>query len=250
MKEKKHMTYHFWDNFNAFLPYELQMKFDVRLCNVIAKLEQFLDNVMIYPIHKEQVSFFLAGSCIKADTFRDIDMIFPNKQDKDDVNNTLNQNYFEYENNSFTYTFEEDIFQLVFREKFENATLNYLVDGFDFDSTKIAFECILHTKTKRIEIVNCEIRPEFIEYIQTKVNRLSRISVNPFVSLQRAIHFLKRGDDVPYGVFLAICMKISQMEVNQDDNKEKFFERLQGNEEKLKDIKAAISQFVEEKKNN
>jgi hypothetical protein len=248
MKEKRHMTYHFWDNFNTFLPYDLQIKFDIRLCNVIAKLEHFLDNVMIYPIHKEHVTFFLAGSCIKADTFRDIDMIFPNKQDKDDVNNTLNQNYFEYENNSFTYTFEEDIFQLVFREKFENATLHYLVDGFDFDSTKIAFECILHTKTKRIEIIDCEIRPEFIEYIQTKVNRLSRISVNPFVSLQRAIHFLKRGDDVPYGVFLAICMKISQMDVNQEDNKEKFFDRLQGNEEKLKDIKAAISQFVEEKK--
>lgn len=244
------MTYQFWNKFNDILPYDLELKFDIRLCNVISKLEQFLENVMIYPIVKEQVPFFLAGSCIKADTFRDIDMIFPNKQDKDDVNNTLNQNYFEYENNSFTYTFEEDIFQLVFREKFENATLTYLVDNFDFDSTKIAFECILHTKTKRIEIVNCEIRKEFIEYIQTKVNRLSRISVNPFVSLQRAIHFLRRGDDVPYGVFLAICMKISQLEVNQDDNKEKFFDRLQGNEEKLKDIKAAISQFVEEKKNS
>jgi hypothetical protein len=42
--------------------------------------------------------------------------------------------------------------------------------------------------------------------------------------------------------------KIAQLEVNQDDKKEKFFDRLQGNEEKLKDIKQAISQFVEEKK--
>ncbi|MDD2641251.1 MAG: hypothetical protein PHS65_09720, partial [Arcobacteraceae bacterium] len=166
----------------------------------------------------------------------------------DDVNNTLNQSYFEYENNSYTYRFEEDIFQLVFREKFENASLSYLVDGFDFDSTKIAFECILHTKTKQIEVLDCDIREEFIHYIQTKVNRLSRISVNPFVSLQRAIHFLKRGDDVPYGVFLAICTKIAQLEVNQDDKKEKFFDRLQGNEEKLKEIKHAISQFVEEKR--
>lgn len=189
----------------------------------------------------------MAGSCIKEDTFRDIDLIFPNKNDKDDVNNALNQTYFEYENNSYTYRFEEDIFQLVFREKFENASLEYLVDGFDFDSTKIAFECILHTKTKQIEVLNGDIREEFIHYIQTKVNRLSRISINPFVSLQRAIHFLKRGDDVPYGVFLAICTKIAQLEVNKDDNKEKFFDRLQGNEEKLKDIKHAISQFVEEK---
>jgi hypothetical protein len=143
---------------------------------------------MIHPIKKEQIPFFLAGSCIKEDTFRDIDLIFPNKQDKDDVNNSLNQPYFEYENNSYTYRFEEDIFQLVFREKFENASLSYLVDGFDFDSTKIAFECILHTKTKQIEVLNCDIREEFIHYIQTKVNRLSRISINPFVSLQRAIH--------------------------------------------------------------
>lgn len=242
------MTYQFWDNFNTFLPYELQMKFDIRLCNVISKLESFLNHVMIHPIKKEQIPFFLAGSCIKEDTFRDIDLIFPNKQDKDDVNNTLNQSYFEYENNSYTYRFEEDIFQLVFREKFENASLSYLVDGFDFDSTKIAFECILHTKTKQIEVLDCDIREEFIHYIQTKVNRLSRISINPFVSLQRAIHFLKRGDDVPYGVFLAICTKIAQLEVNQDDKKEKFFDRLQGNEEKLKEIKHAISQFVEEKK--
>ncbi|MFA6788811.1 MAG: hypothetical protein WC149_08355 [Arcobacteraceae bacterium] len=244
------MTYHFWDNFNAFLPYELQMKFDVRLCNIIAKLEYFFKNAMIHPLQKEHIKVFLAGSCIKEDTFRDIDLIFPNKQDKDDVNNTLNQNYFEYENNSYTYRFEEDIFQLVFREKFENATLNYLVDGFDFDSTKIAFECVFHTQTKQFEIINCDIREEFVHYIHTKVNRLSKISVNPFVSLQRAIHFLKRGDDVPYGVFLAICTQIAKIEVNQDDEKEKYFERLQGNEEKLKDIKLAISQFVEEKKSN
>ena len=244
------MTYPFWDKFQTFLPYELQMKFDVRLCNVIAKLENFFNEVMIHSIEKKEIKVFLAGSCIKEDTFRDIDLIFPNKQDKDDVNNTLNQNYFEYENNSYTYRFQDDIFQLVFREKFENATLTYLVDGFDFDSTKIAFECIFHTKTKKFEIINCDIREEFVHYLKTKVNKLSKINVNPFVSLQRAIHFLKRGDDVPYGVFLAICTKIAQIEVNKEDNKEKFFDRLQGNEEKLKEIKEAISHFIEEKKDN
>lgn len=244
------MTYQFWDKFQTFLPYELQIKFDVRLCNVISKLENFFNEVMIHPMEKEEIKVFLAGSCIKEDTFRDIDLIFPNKQDKDDVNNTLNQAYFEYENNSYTYRFEGDIFQLVFREKFANASLNYLVDGFDFDSTKIAFECIFHTKTKKVEIVNCDIREEFVHYLQTKINKLSKININPFVSLQRAIHFLKRGDDVPYGVFLAICTQIAQIQVNQDDNKEKFFDRLQGNEEKLKEIKQAISQFVEEKKSH
>ncbi|MFA7084938.1 MAG: hypothetical protein WC141_10485, partial [Arcobacteraceae bacterium] len=212
------MTYEFWNKFNDFLPYELQIKFDIRLCNVISKLELFFKEVMIDSVQKEQISFFLAGSCIKEDTFRDIDLIFPNKEDKDDINNSLNQRYFEYENNSYTYHFKDDIFQLVFREKFKHASLEFLVDGFDFDSTKIAFECILNTQTKKITILDCNIKEEFIHYIQTKINRLSRISINPFVSLQRAIHFLKRGDDVPYGVFLAICTKIAQLDVNINDN--------------------------------
>jgi hypothetical protein len=123
-----------------------------------------------------------------------------------------------------------------------------LVDGFDFDSTKIAFECILHTKSKHIEVIDCDMREEFICYIQTKVNNLSKVSVNPFVSLQRAIHFLKRGDDVPYGVFLDICSKIAELEIDKKQDKEKYFDRLQGNQAKLKDIKQAISQFVEQKR--
>jgi hypothetical protein len=242
------MTYNFWEKFSDILPYELQIKFDVRLCNVIAKLEQFLQSVSKESCKEETMVFFLAGSCIKSDYFRDIDMIFPNKQNKEELHNTLDKTYFEYENNSYTYVFEEDIFQLVFREKFKDASLQYLVDGFDFDSTKIAFECILHTKSKHIEVIDCDMREEFICYIQTKVNNLSKVSVNPFVSLQRAIHFLKRGDDVPYGVFLDICSKIAELEIDKKQDKEKYFDRLQGNQAKLKDIKQAISQFVEQKR--
>lgn len=242
------MTYLFWDNYNTFLPYDLQMKFDIRLCNVVSKLELFFKEAMIADVSKEKIPFFLAGSCIKEDSFRDLDLIFPKKEDKDSINNALNKEFFEYENNSYTYHFNDDIFQLVFREKFKDASLSFLVDGFDFDSTKIAFDCTLNCKTKRIDIVNCDIREEFINYIYSKRNNLCKVSINPFVSLQRAIHFLKRGDDVPYDVFLAICTKIAQLEIKKEDNKEKFFERLQGNQEGLNDIKEAISQFVQDKK--
>lgn len=242
------MTYAFWKQHKKAIPYDLLIKFDVRLCNVIAKLDAFFQEVVEKELSKKEIRFFLAGSCIKADTFRDIDLIFPLFEDKEAVNDALDKNYFEYENNSYTYTYEEDIIQLVFREKFKEASLSFLVDGFDFDSTKIAFECILNTQTKSIEIVNCDIRDEFISYIQTKVNHLSKVSINPFVSLQRAIHFLKRGDDVPYSVFLEICSKIADLKIEQGDKNEKFFDRLQGNEAKLKDIKEAIVSFVEHKK--
>lgn len=242
------MTYNFWEKFNDILPYDLQITFDVRLCNVVGKLEQFLKSVSKGSFKQEKLPFFLAGSCVKSDYLRDIDMIFPHKQDKEELNDTLDKSYFEYENNSYTYVFEEDIFQLVFREKFKDASLHYLVDGFDFDSTKIAFACILDTKTKHIEVVDCDLREEFVHYITTKVNNLSKISINPFVSLQRAIHFLKRGDDVPYSVFLSICSKIAELEIDKKQDKEKYFDRLQGNQAKLKDIKQAISQFVEEKR--
>lgn len=242
------MTYEFWKQHSQTIPYDLLIKFDVRLCNVIAKLDAFFQKLLIKDLQKSQIRFFLAGSCIKADTFRDIDLIFPLFEDKESINAALNPEYFEYENNSYTYTFENDIIQLVFREKFKEAKLDFLVDGFDFDSTKIAFECVLDTKTKQVEILECDVRDEFISYVQTKVNNLTNVSVNPFVSLQRAIHFLKRGDDVPYAVFLEICSKIADIKIEQGDKNEKFFDRLQGNEAKLKDIKKAIVSFVEHKK--
>ncbi|WP_419770625.1 MAG: hypothetical protein ACNI3C_02195 [Candidatus Marinarcus sp.] len=241
------MYYNFWKQYQSIVTPDIEVQFDTRLHNVIMKLELFFSKLVTKEIIGENIKFYLAGSCIKSDTFRDLDLIFPVKTEREVVNEVLDKHYFEYENNSYTYKFEDDIFQLVFREKFENASLSYLVDGFDFDSTKIAFECILTTKTKKIEVINTDIRIEFINYINTKVNNLSTISVNPFVSLQRAIHFLKRGDEVPYSVFLDVCSSIADIKIKENENIEKHFNRLQGDPKKLKNIKKAITHFIKEK---
>ena len=240
------MTYNFWYDFKQIIPYDLQMKFDVRLSNVHTIVNEFFKEVLQSKKNKK-VKFYLAGSCIKSDVFRDIDFIFPCKKEMEFVNGLLDESYFKYKNNSYTYEYKEDIFQLVFREKFEKSTLSYLVDNFDFDSTKIAFECELDLNSKTIFIQNSDVREEFIHYIQTKQNNLHHINVNPFVSLQRAMHFLKRGDDVPYSVFLDICSKIADLKIESGQKSEEFFDRLQGSDEKLKDIKKAISQYVDER---
>lgn len=242
------MVYDFWKNYQELLSYEQALSFDYRLDNIVIKLNEFFQRLIIKHVEKEEIKFFLAGSCIKSDIFRDLDMIFPVHEDREIINDALNKDYFEYENNSYTYRYKNDIYQLVFREKFKNATLEYLVDGFDFDSTKIAFECIYNTKKRLFTILSCDMRMEFINYINTRVNNLSKVSVNPFVSLQRAIHFLKRGDDVPYGVFLDICSSIADIKIKENEDVNKHFIRLQGNPNKLENIKEAITHFIEEKK--
>lgn len=242
------MIYDFWKNYQDILSYDQALAFDYRLDNIVLKLNEFFQRLLIEPIKKEEVKFFLAGSCIKSDIFRDLDMIFPVSSDRELINNALNKDYFEYENNSYTYRYKNDIYQLVYREKFKDATLKELVEGFDFDSTKVAFECIYNTKKRLLTVIDCEMREEFIIYINTRVNNLSKVSINPFVSLQRAIHFLKRGDDVPYGVFLDICEKIADIKVKENEDIHKYFERLQGNPNKLENIKEAISNFIEHKK--
>ena len=166
------------------------------------------------------------------------------------MNNALNRDYFEYENNSYTYRYKNDIYQLVFREKFKDSSLEFLVDGFDFDSTKIAFECNYNTKKRLFTILKCDMRFEFVNYINTKVNNLHKLSINPFVSLQRAIHFLKGGDDVPYSVFLDICSGIADLKIKKNDDISKHFIRLQGNPNKLENIKDAISHYVDDQKEN
>ena len=88
------------------------------------------------------------------------------------------------------------------------------------------------------------MRAEFAHYIDTRINNLSRISVNPFASLQRALHFLKRGDDVPYSVFLDICSAIADIKIKENENPEKHFQILQGNPNKLYNIKEAISDYI------
>lgn len=242
------MIYDFWKNYQTFLSYDQALAFDYRLDNIVIKLNEFFQRLIVKNIQKEVIHFYLAGSCIKSDTFRDIDMIFPNYDDKELMNDALNKDYFEYENNSYTYRYKNDIYQLVFREKFKDATLEYLVDGFDFDSTKIAFSCVYNTKKRLFTITDVDMRIEFVNYINTKVNNLHKVSVNPFVSLQRAIHFLKRGDDVPYSVFLDICSGIADIKIKENEDINKHFIRLQGNPNKLENIKEAITHYIEDKK--
>lgn len=242
------MIYNFWKDYQVLLSYDQALSFDYRLDNIAIKLNEFFQRLIVKHIEKEEITFYLAGSCIKSDSFRDLDMIFPISEDREIINNALNKDYFEYENNSYTYRYKNDIYQLVFREKFKDASLEYLVDGFDFDSTKIAFECKYDTKKRLFSVLRCDMRMEFVNYINTRVNNLQNISVNPFVSLQRAIHFLKRGDDVPYAVFLNICSKIADLKINENEDVNKHFIRLQGNPNKLENIKDAISHFIEEKK--
>lgn len=242
------MIYNFWRDYQELLSYDQAMAFDYRLDNIVIKLNEFFQRLIVKHIDKEEITFYLAGSCIKSDTFRDLDLFFPVSEDREIINNSLNKDYFEYENNSYTYRYKNDIYQLVYREKFKDANLEQLVDGFDFDSTKIAFECSYNTKKRLFTILKCDMRIEFVDYVNTRVNNLSKISVNPFVSLQRAIHFLKRGDDIPYGVFLDICSKIADIKIKENENIEKHFVRLQGNPNKLENIKEAITHFIEEKK--
>ena len=242
------MIYNFWRDYQELLSYEQAIAFDYRLDNIVIKLNEFFQRLIVKHIDKEEITFYLAGSCIKSDTFRDLDLFFPVSEDREIINNSLNKDYFEYENNSYTYRYKNDIYQLVYREKFKDANLEQLVDGFDFDSTKIAFECSYNTKKRLFTVLKCDMRIEFVDYVNTRVNNLSKISVNPFVSLQRAIHFLKRGDDIPYGVFLDICSKIADIKIKENENIEKHFVRLQGNPNKLENIKEAITHFIEEKK--
>ena len=235
------MTYDFLKNYK-FIPHDLVLKFDVRLSNVISKLESFFKDVKIDSFEDKKVTFYLAGSCIKADSFRDIDIFLSTKDSLDRVCSNLNKDYFLYENNSNTYKYEEDIIQLVYRERFLNKEMSFIVDIFDFYSTKIAFKCELDTKTFSIKVIESDIREEFIEYVISKKNALTRVNTNPFVSLQRAIHFLKRGDDVPFSVFLNIFSEISKIDKN--DNIEKYFDRLQGDDKRVKEVQNAISKFL------
>lgn len=244
------MTYNFWKDYEELLSYDQASLLDYRLDNISIKLNEFFQKLIIRNLKKKDINFFLAGSCLKADTFRDLDMFFSSNEDRELMNSAMNQDYFEYENNSYTYSFKNDIYQLVFRDRFKNASLKELVDGFDFDSTKIAFECNYNTKKRLFSIIKCDMRMEFVNYINTRVNHLSKVSVNPFVSLQRAIYFLKRGDDVPYEVFLQVCSKIADLKVENAKDMSVYFNNLQGNPNKLSNIKEAITHYVDEHKDS
>lgn len=242
------MIYNFWNDYEEWLSYDQASLLDYRLDNIAIKLNTFFQRLLILNLPKEQIRFYLAGSCLKADTFRDLDLFFPDDEDRQLINGAMNQDFFEYENNSYTYRYKNDIYQLVYRERFKDASLRELVDGFDFDSTKIAFECHYNTKKRLFTIEQCDMRLEFVNYINTRVNHLSKVSVNPFVSLQRAIYFLKRGDDVPYEVFLQICSKIADLKIGESDDIAVHFKNLQGNPNKLTNIKEAITHYIDDQK--
>jgi len=240
------MIYDFFKDYEELLSYEQASLLDYRLDSIAIKLNIFFQRLIVQNIKKQNIKFYLAGSCLKADTFRDLDLFFPFNEDRELINSAMNQDYFEYENNSYTYRYKNDIYQLVYRERFHDATLAELVSGFDFDSTKIAFECNYNTKKRLFSIVACDMREEFVNYINTRVNHLHRVSVNPFVSLQRAIYFLKRGDDVPYEVFLDVCSKIADLKLEKDEDPSIHFQNLQGNPNKLSNIKEAIAHYIDD----
>lgn len=238
------MIYDFFKEYEELLSYEQASLLDYRLDSIAIKLNIFFQRLIVQNIKKRDIKFYLAGSCLKADTFRDLDLFFPSSEDRELINCAMNQDYFEYENNSYTYRYKNDLYQLVYRERFNNATLKELVDGFDFDSTKIAFECNYNTKKRLFTIVSCDMREEFVTYINTRINHLQKVSLNPFVSLQRAIYFLKRGDDVPYEVFLQVCSKIADLKLEKDEDPSIHFKNLQGNPNKLSNIKDAITNYI------
>jgi len=242
------MIYEFWKDYEELLSHDQASLLDYRLDNIAIKLNTFFQRLIIQHIKKREIRFFLAGSCLKADTFRDLDIFFPFNEDRELMNSAMNQDFFEYENNSYTYRYKSELYQLVYRERFKGATLSELVTGFDFDSTKIAFECSYDTKKRLFTILKCDMRMEFVNYINTRVNHLSKVSINPFVSLQRAIYFLKRGDDVPYDVFLQVCSKIADLKVGKSEDISVYFTNLQGNPNKLTNIKEAITHYIEDQK--
>lgn len=240
------MIYEFWTKYEKLLSYDQASLLDYRLDNISRKINEFFQRMIVDNIQKENIKFYLAGSCLKADTFRDLDMFFPVNEDRKLINNAMNKDFFEYENNSFTYRYKNDLYQLVYRERFNNATLEELVTGFDFDSTKIAFECNYNIKKRLFTVDKCDMRIEFVNYINTRTNKLTRVSLNPFVSLQRAIHFLKRGDDVPYDVFLQVCSKIADLKLEKNEDISLHFKNLQGNPNKLTNIKDAITHYIKD----
>jgi hypothetical protein len=242
------MIYKFWKDYEELLSYDQASLLDYRLDNISIKLNYFFQRLIIGHIKKQDIKCYLAGSCLKSDNFVDLDIFFPLSEDRELINDAMNKDYFEYENNSFTYRYKNDIYQLVYRERFKGATLKELVDGFDFDSTKIALECNYNTKKRLFTIVKCDMRNEFVNYINTRINNLSKVSLNPFVSLQRAIYFLKRGDDVPYNVFLQVCSKIADLKIENSEDLSIHFKNLQGNPNKLTNIKDAITHYVQEHK--
>ena len=54
--------------------------------------------------------------------------------------------------------------------------------------------------------------------------------------------------DVPYSVFLDICSKIADLKIQENTEISTHFKNLQGNPNKLENIKDAIGNYIKDKK--
>ncbi|MDD2784661.1 MAG: hypothetical protein PHO52_10610, partial [Sulfuricurvum sp.] len=66
------MIYDFWKDYDELLSFDQASLLDYRLDSIAIKLNIFFQRLIIEHIEKREIHFYLAGSCIKADTFRDL----------------------------------------------------------------------------------------------------------------------------------------------------------------------------------
>ncbi len=225
------------------------MTLESRLDNVIRDMRNFFADAVL-PGQEGVIHFYLAGSCIKSDRYQDIDMIFNSSEERDRMVGILNKEYLLYINHSHSYRHNRNVLQVVFFEKYRDQSLQNVVTLFDFSSTKIGFHCVLDLATLAFDITETDVRKEFIDYLETGTNLLhtNPFKANPFVSLQRAINFLKRGDDVPYTVFLRICIAISHLDVKSEGMIEKLAGGLIGEKGKLLELEREIAAYLHTQK--
>jgi hypothetical protein len=70
------MIYKFFKDYEELLSYEQASLLDYRLDSIAIKINIFFQRLIIKHIKKQDIKFYLAGSCLKADTFRDLDLFF------------------------------------------------------------------------------------------------------------------------------------------------------------------------------
>ena len=80
------MIYDFWKDYEDLLSYDQASLLDYRLDSISIKLNEFFQRLIITNINKKEIKFYLAGSCLKADTFRDLDMFFASSKDRELIN--------------------------------------------------------------------------------------------------------------------------------------------------------------------
>jgi hypothetical protein len=224
--------------------YEIEnQKIYNRLETVIAKITSFFEENLL--TNKDiAIRFYLAGSCLKSDTFRDIDLIFPNESEYEKLIEGLDQKDFLYKNNSNTYRFNGDVIQLACLPRYTNKTLGEVIDDFDFASTKIGFEYRLVFKPVQCIGISLDIRDDFLNYLVSKKNPVCKINTNPFITLNRAMHFLKKGDDVPMSTILNLMEEIQKLHVREEIDIDSFLMGFSGNDQSLKVIRNDIREYL------